>query len=115
MSPTIVYDSKGRVVLAVGAAGGTTIIAQVAKAVMGVVDFGLPVDQALALPQLVALGDRLSVEKGTFLETMIPQLKALGHNPVATTLPLKLNGIEQLPSGWRGGADPRSEGKVLGY
>ncbi len=115
MSPTIVYDSKGRVVLAVGAAGGTTIIAQVAKAVMGVVDFGLPVDQALGLPQLVALGDRLSVEKGTFLETMIPQLKAMGHNPVATTLPLKLNGIEQLPGGWRGGADPRSEGKVLGY
>ena len=38
MSPTIVYGPDGRVRLAVGAAGGATIIAQVAKAIIGVVD-----------------------------------------------------------------------------
>ena len=42
MSPTIVYGPDGRVVLAVGAAGGSTIPAQVAKAIIGVLDFHLP-------------------------------------------------------------------------
>ena len=35
MAPTIVYDPDGKVRLAVGAAGGATIIAQVAKALIG--------------------------------------------------------------------------------
>ena len=41
MSPTIVYGPDGEVRLAIGAAGGTTIIAQVAKAIIGVLDWNL--------------------------------------------------------------------------
>ncbi|WP_353198070.1 gamma-glutamyltransferase [Sandarakinorhabdus sp.] len=115
MSPTIVYDAKGQPILAIGAAGGVTIIAQVTKAIIGVLDWGLPVEQAIALPQLIAIGDRLSVEKGTFLETMIPALTAMGHQPVATALPLKLNGVQRVAGGWRGGADARGEGRPAGY
>jgi gamma-glutamyltranspeptidase/glutathione hydrolase len=115
MSPTIVYDSKGKPVLAIGAAGGTTIIAQVAKAIIGVLDWGLPVEEAIALPQLVALGDRFAVEKGTMLEEMIPAFTAMGHAPVATALPLKLNGVQRVTGGWRGGADARGEGRPAGY
>ncbi|KPF65932.1 gamma-glutamyltranspeptidase, partial [alpha proteobacterium AAP81b] len=115
MSPTIVYDAKGKAILAIGAAGGTTIIAQVAKAIIGVLDWGLPVQDAIALPQLFAIDNRLAVEKGSKLEALIPALQALGHTPVAATLPLKLNGVERTATGWRGGADPRSEGQVLGY
>lgn len=115
MSPTIVYDASGKPILAIGAAGGTTIIAQVAKAIIGVLDWGLPVEQAIALPQLVALGDRWAVEKGTMLEAMIPAFTAMGHKPVATALPLKLNGVQRVAGGWRGGADARGEGKPAGY
>jgi gamma-glutamyltranspeptidase/glutathione hydrolase len=115
MSPTIVYDAKGRAILAIGAAGGPTIIAQVAKAIMAVVDWGLPVEEAIALPQLIAIGDRLAVEKGTFLEQMIPAFAAMGHKPVATALPLKLNGVQRTDNGWRGGADARGEGRPAGY
>ncbi len=115
MSPTIVYDASGKAILAIGAAGGTTIIAQVTKAIIGVLDWGLPVQDAIALPQLFAIDNRLAVEKGSTLETMIPALAALGHTPVAATLPLKLNGVERTADGWRGGADPRSEGRVSGY
>jgi len=115
MSPTIVYDAKGQAILAIGAAGGVTIIAQVTKAIIGVLDWGLPVEQAIALPQLIAIGDRLSVEKGTYLEAMIPALTAMGHKPVATALPLKLNGVQRVAGGWRGGADARGEGRPAGY
>ena len=115
MSPTIVYDAKGKPVLAIGAAGGTTIIAQVSKAIIGVLDWGLPVEEAIALPQLIAIGDRFAVEKGTMLEAMIPAFTAMGHKPVATALPLKLNGVQRVAGGWRGGADARGEGRPAGY
>ena len=115
MSPTIVYDSSGKAILAIGAAGGVTIVAQVAKAIIGVLDWGLPVEEAIALPQLIAIGDRFAVEKGTMLEAMIPAFTAMGHKPVATALPLKLNGVQRVAGGWRGGADARGEGRPAGY
>jgi gamma-glutamyltranspeptidase/glutathione hydrolase len=115
MSPTIVYDASGKAILAIGAAGGVTIIAQVTKAIIGVLDWGLPVEEAVALPQLIAIGDRFAVEKGTMLETMIPAFTAMGHKPVATALPLKLNGVQRVAGGWRGGADARGEGRPAGY
>lgn len=115
MSPTIVYDGKGQPILAIGAAGGVTIVAQVTKAIIGVLDWGLPVEEAIALPQLIAIGDRFAVEKGTFLEGMIPAFTAMGHQPVASALPLKLNGVQRVAGGWRGGADARGEGRPAGY
>ncbi len=115
MSPTIVYDASGKAILAIGAAGGVTIIAQVSKAIIGVLDWGLPVEEAIALPQLIAIGDRFAVEKGTMLEAMIPAFAAMGHKPVATALPLKLNGVQRVAGGWRGGADARGEGRPAGY
>lgn len=115
MAPTIVYDSRGRVALVIGAAGGSTIPSQVAKAIMGVIDWGLPVKEALALPQMVAIGDRMAIEKGSALEAMIPALTALGDKPVPAQLPLKLNALQRVAGGWAGAADPRSEGAVAGY
>ena len=113
MAPTLVYDKHGRLFMVVGAAGGATIPAQVARALIGVIDFGLPVDQALALPVLFAPGDALAVEQGSYLEAMIPLLQALGHAQVsARALPLKANAAVHTATGWVGAADPRSEGAV---
>ncbi|MEY2884717.1 MAG: gamma-glutamyltranspeptidase [Pseudomonadota bacterium] len=118
MSPSIVYDAKGRPVLAVGAAGGMTIPAQVAKAIIGVLDWKLSVADAIALPQIYANDDLIVVEKGPqgeALAAMIPALEKLGHRTALYPLPLKANGLERTANGWRGGADPRSEGVALGY
>jgi gamma-glutamyltranspeptidase/glutathione hydrolase len=115
MSPTIVYGPDGKVMLAVGAAGGSTIPAQVIKTIVGVLDFHLPAQQAVALPMIYAPGDTVYVESGTFLEGMIPQLRALGHADVKMLPPgtFKANAIEWLDGRWVGGADPRSEGVAL--
>ena len=115
MSPTIVYAPDGKPIIAVGAAGGSTIPAQVIKAIIGMVDFHLSPQQAIALPMIYAPGDTVFVESGTFLETMIPQLQALGHANVKTVPPgtFKANAVEWLNGRWVGGADPRSEGVAL--
>jgi len=114
MSPTIVYGPDGKVRLAVGAAGGSTIPAQVIKAIVGVIDFHLTAQQALALPMIYAPGDTVYVENGTFLEAMAPKLRALGHE--VKTLPpgtFKANAIEWRDGRWAGAADPRSEGAAV--
>ncbi|HEV2748084.1 MAG TPA: gamma-glutamyltransferase family protein [Allosphingosinicella sp.] len=113
MSPTIVYGPDGEVRIAVGAAGGPTIIAQVAKALIGVIDWKLSAQEAIALPQIVAIGDSVTVERGTALEAMIPALAALGHRVVATDPGFKANAAERVGGRWRGAADPRSEGVAL--
>ena len=115
MAPTIVYGPDGKTVLAVGAAGGATIPVQVARALIGYIDWGLTIDEALALPVLFSPGDTLVVEKGTALEALIPALQAFGHKRVVTaSLPLKANAIAILPSGvLDGAADPRSEGTAI--
>ncbi len=116
MAPTIVYGADGKPVLAVGAAGGATIPVQVARALIGYLDWGMSIDDALALPVLFSPGDTVIVEKGTNLEALIPALKALDHERVITAnLPLKANAIAILPSGkLDGAADPRSEGAAIG-
>ena len=115
MSPTLVFSPDGRLRLVVGAAGGVTIPAQVIRAIIGVIDWDLSAQETLALPVIFAPATEIIfVERGTFLETMIPALKALGHGEVmARGLPLKANAIEVRGSQLLGGADPRSEGKAV--
>jgi gamma-glutamyltranspeptidase/glutathione hydrolase len=114
MSPTIVYGPDGKVRLAVGAAGGPTIIAQVARAIIGVIDWNLTAQQAIALPVIFAPGETVAVERGTSLEAMIPALRALGHAKVELRGPsFKANAIEWRDGRWVGAADPRSEGAAV--
>src|SRR4051812_30306254 len=110
MSPTIVYGPDGRVRIAIGAAGGPTIIAQVAKALIGVLDWNLSAQDSIALPQIMGWGNRVTVERGTWLEAMVPQLQAMGHEVVVVAPGYKANAIERVNGRWVGAADPRSEG-----
>lgn len=114
MSPTIVFDQAGKPVMAVGAAGGSTIIAQVAKALIAYIDWGMSIEDALAAPQLLADRNGVRLEAGTRLADMAAGLQALGHKRVEVRpLPIKLNGLARVADGWRGAADPRSEGRAV--
>ena len=113
MAPTIVDDAKGRVVLALGSAGGRRIIMHVAKTLIGVLDWGLSAQQAIALPNIFFKDNALLVEKGSSLEAMAPALTQLGHVVSPAVLDSKVNAIEHIKNGWRGAADPRSEGVAL--
>jgi len=114
MSPTIVWGPDGHVRLAVGAAGGATIPAQVLKTIIGVIDWHLTAQQAIALPTIFAPGgDAVFVERGTYLEAMVPHLQALGHTVQVRDPSFKANAIEWVNGRWAGAADPRSEGAAL--
>ncbi|HET7709325.1 MAG TPA: gamma-glutamyltransferase [Sphingomicrobium sp.] len=115
MSPTIVYGPDGKVRLALGAAGGATIIAQVAKAIIGVVDWKLTAQDAIALPAIYAPGGKtIYLERGTWLESLAPELRALGHQVESRGPSFKANAIEFVGGRWVGAADPRSEGVAVG-
>jgi len=113
MAPTIVYGPDGKVRIAIGAAGGSTIIAQVAKALIGVLDWKMSAQDAIAMGLIYTPGPGGVIERGTALEAMLPQLAQLGEHLRAAPLGLKANAIEQVDGRWRGAADPRSEGVAM--
>ena len=110
MAPTIVYDAQGKVRLAIGAAGGPTIIAQIAKALVGVLDWHLSAQDAIATGLIFAPGETAYAEQGTELDAMLPALRGLGEKIVSVPLGLKANAVERVNGRWIGAADPRSEG-----
>ena len=113
MAPTVIYSPDGKLFMAVGAAGGSTIPAQVVRAIIGAIDWKLTAEQTLALPVLFAPGDTVFVEQGSALEAMIPALRNLGHTVTPRNMPLKANMALFENGKWTGSADPRSEGTAI--
>ena len=114
MSPTIVYNASGKPVFAVGAAGGKTIIMQVAKTLIAHLDWGLSAADALATANIYYTGNTIVIEGGTSVAAMAPQIAALGQTVLTRDqMPAKANAAELTADGWRGAADPRSEGEAL--
>ena len=113
MAPTIVYNPEGDLALAIGAAGGGTIPVQVAKALIGVIDWNLTAGEAIALPGLFAPGDTVFIETGSPLLRFASALGALGHRVEERALPFKANAAQLVGGEWIGAADPRSEGEAV--
>jgi len=114
MAPTLVFAPDGSLRVAIGAAGGSTIPIQVAKTLIGVIDWNLPVDEAIALPNLFSTGEKVTLEEAEMLLAMRPALEALGHEVGTRRAFGKANAVEWRDGGWVGAADPRSEGIALG-
>ena len=113
MAPTVVFDAEGEVRAALGSPGGPNIINYVAKALVGILDWGLDMQSATALPNFGSRNGPTLIERGTAYESLVPEL--IGRNHIVEMSPLisGLHGIERLAGGgWRGGADPRREGAV---
>jgi gamma-glutamyltranspeptidase/glutathione hydrolase len=118
MSPVIVLDREGRFVAALGSPGGTSILAYNVKALVAVLDWGLPMQSAFDLPNLVARGDGF----GADAERFSPGLRAaLGERGITIRPNTSENsglhgGMWRRDRtgvwGWDGGADDRREGVV---
>jgi gamma-glutamyltranspeptidase/glutathione hydrolase len=80
MSPTIVLDKDGEPFLAIGAAGGPTIISQTLQNVVNILDLNMGVAEAIAAPRLHHQWspDELRIEKAMGEDT-IQALKERGH------------------------------------
>ncbi len=114
MAPTIVYDRAGRLIMVAGSPGGSAIINYVAKTLIGVLDWGLDPQAAVALPNFGSRNGPTELERGTGAAALEDKLRALGHPTLVAEQTSGLHVIVRTRSGWVGGADPRREGTVRG-
>ena len=114
MSPIIVIGPEGETRLVIGSRGGSRIIGYVVKALIGVLDWEMDIQEAIALPNVVHRGDVLELERGSDIVIHREALEAMGHRVRETRMTSGLHGIERIGDRWRGGADPRLEGLVAG-
>ena len=97
----------------VGAAGGSTIPVTTARAIVGAIDFGLSAEESLRLPFLMAFGDSVLLEEGTWLEAQAAQFRALGHEElVIRQAPIKGGALLRVGNRWESARDPRLEGDL---
>lgn len=113
MAPIIVLQD-GKPVMLVGSPGGSAIINYVAKTIIGVLDWGLDIQAAIALPNMGSRNKETELEKGTVLEALAPALEAMGHPVRITEFPSGIHGIVIDAKGLQGGVDPRREGLAAG-
>jgi gamma-glutamyltranspeptidase/glutathione hydrolase len=114
MAPTIVYDLQGRIYALAGSAGGSLIIDHVIKTLIGMLDWNLDPQAAIALPNFGSRNGPTELEQGTSIVALQPRLHALGHETRVMIDPSGAQAIARAPTGWIGGADPRREGVVMG-
>ncbi len=118
MSPTMLLDERGRLRLAIGSPGGTRIIGFVAQTIVGVADWKMDVQQAVAAPHFLAEDGPIELEEGTAITVHEQALEALGHNVALNDMNSGLHAIaiEYTRRGRTlfGGVDPRREGVALG-
>lgn len=116
MSPVIVLDRAGNFVAALGSPGGSAILAYNLKTLVAVFDWGLPMQEAIDLPNLTARGDTYVGEPDRFGPEMVKALAERGIVMKDTGLEVSgIQGIIVRPNGLEGGADSRREGKIAGY
>lgn len=113
MSPAIVTDRDGRLVLVTGSMGGSTIIASVARSIIGVLDWKLTPQDAVSTPALFARTARIEAEHGRMPQSIIDGLRALGWDVVEADQYGGTHVIQVTPRGLLGGADPRLEGRAV--
>ncbi|RBA25392.1 gamma-glutamyltransferase [Herminiimonas fonticola] len=119
MSPTLVFE-KGtkKLVLSLGSPGGSAIINYASKTLVGMMDWGLNVQQAINLPNIGSRNGPTELEQGRVSDTLITQLKAKGHEVQVMEQTSGLHGIMRLSvhgeEVWFGAADPRREGIAKG-
>ncbi|NDW20168.1 gamma-glutamyltransferase [Alteromonas hispanica] len=114
MSPTMVFDEEGELEIVVGSPGGSRIVSYVAQTLIGMLDYGLNIQQAINLPKITNRNDYTALEKGTPIIGLEEPLKALGHNVKVIDLNSGLHGIQVKSGKLIGGADPRREGIAVG-
>lgn len=124
MSPSLVLNGDGSLYAVVGSPGGSRIIGYTARALLGVIDWQMPMQQAVSQLHVinrngrteledVSQGDDLAQKLTQFTRLAAP-LADLGHTVEVKPLTSGLHGIRILKDGQMdGGADPRREGTVV--
>jgi gamma-glutamyltranspeptidase / glutathione hydrolase len=117
MTPSIVLDADGRLLMVVGTPGGPRIITMVYHVISNVLDHRMPLPEAVTAPRIhhQGLPDSLEVERGAFPAQTLDSLRARGHAIDQGGYWGDVEAIIRTPTGWQGVSDPRRGGGGAGY
>lgn len=117
MTPSIVLDPAGKLLLVVGTPGGPTIITQVYHVISNVIDHRMTLPDAVAAPRThhQALPDSIRIEQNGFLPATLAELQTMGHTLQVRRRWGDVEAIVRTPTGWLGASDPRLGGGGAGY
>lgn len=111
MAPTIILHRDHSLAGAIGSPGGNAILAYVSKALVGIIDWKLPMDQAFALPNLVARGSSFAGEASRFTPEQRAGMAKRGVEVRAGSgEDSGLHGVLIRNGRFEGAADPRRDG-----
>jgi len=116
MTPTIVLKD-GKPFLITGSPGGSRIISTVLQVIVNVIDFHMPIGEAVSAPRLHQQWqpEEVYVEPG-FAPDVLDALTARGHKILPTQSFSSANSIEITANGLVGAADRRTRGSLAaGY
>ncbi|GGW51299.1 gamma-glutamyltransferase [Streptomyces caelestis] len=108
ISPTIVLDRHDRPVVALGSPGGATIITTVLQTLVGFLDRGLPLVDAIAAPRASQRNAaQTELEPGLYDNAGLrKQLEAIGHSFKSNPEIGAATGVQRLPGGkWLAAAE----------
>ncbi|AOJ70133.1 MULTISPECIES: gamma-glutamyltransferase [Burkholderia] len=119
LAPELVFEKGSRrLMMALGSAGGASTANDVAKTLVGMIDWGMTMQQAIALPNFGSRNGPTELEKGRVSDALADALKERGHDVRVVELGSSLQGIQRInvegQSVWFGGSDPRRDGVVAG-
>jgi gamma-glutamyltranspeptidase / glutathione hydrolase len=119
MAPMFVFErASGKLIASLGSPGGPAIINYTAKVLLGMLDWGLDVQQAIALPNFGSRNGPTELERERVSASLIAALEARGHEIRVLPQTSGVQAIQRVQRNgkdvWVGGADPRREGTVRG-
>ncbi len=119
MSPTFVFDKNDELVLVIGTPGGSRITDTIPYVISNVIDHGMSMQEAIDYPRIHKLNGKLNVE-GRMDPAVVEGLKAKGQNIIMKgDMDNFFGGVHGIlikkDGTLEGGADPRRDGKALGY
>jgi gamma-glutamyltranspeptidase / glutathione hydrolase len=114
MTPLLVFDHAGKLVLTLGSAGGSAIINDVARSVIAVLDWKDDLQAAFDMPNIVNRNGITEIEAAPPAPVLATALSARGHHVEIAERSSGLVGIRVTPRGLEGATDPRRDGTAMG-
>ncbi|MES2177000.1 MAG: gamma-glutamyltransferase [Gemmatimonadota bacterium] len=117
MSPTIVLDRDGSLLLVVGSRGGPRIITSTSEVIVNVLDYKMTLADAMSAPRVhhQALPDTLYFERDAITPAVADSLRFMGYSISSGRGIGLVNAIMRVRGGYEGVSDPRSAGRPIGY